>query len=135
MNDHEFYMQRCLQLAEQAAANGESAVGCVIVNDGVIIGEASEQSRQSNDITRHAETLAVLRAVRNHGSCEGAVLYSNVEPCILCSYVIRHYKIKAVVFSRLCGELGGTGPLFPLLTAHITSWGTIPVVTRIQDDL
>lgn len=129
-NDHELYMQRCLQLAEQAAANGESAVGCVIVKDGIIIGEASEQSRQLKDITRHAEILAILNAMRDHGSCEGAVLYSNVEPCILCSYAIRHYRIKEVVFSRPCGELGGTGPRFPILTADIASWGIIPLVTQ-----
>lgn len=130
INGHDFYMRRCLAIAEQAAANGESAVGCVIVKDGIIIGEAAEQSRQSKDITRHAETLAILNAVKAHDGCEGAVLYSNVEPCVLCSYVIRHYKIKEVVFSKPCGELGGTGPRFPILTAEVASWNGIPIVTK-----
>lgn len=130
MNDHEPYMQRCLQLADQAAAEGESPVGCVIVKDGVIIGEAFEQSRKLKDITRHAEALAVLNAVKDHGSCEGAILYSNVEPCILCSYVIRHHKIKQVVFTKACGELGGTGPRFPILTADVKSWAMAPEVIR-----
>lgn len=123
-------MLRCLQLAQHAAAEGESPVGCVIVKDGVIIGEAFEQSRMLKDITRHAETLAVLNAVKYHGGCEGAILYSNVEPCILCSYVIRHHKIKQVIFTKTCGELGGTGTRFPILTAEVASWAKAPEVIR-----
>jgi tRNA(adenine34) deaminase len=134
MNDHELYMQRCLQLAQQAAAQGESPVGCVIVKDGIILGEAFEQSRRLKDITRHAETLAVLNAVKDHGSCEGATLYSNVEPCILCSYVIRHHRLAKVIFSKACGELGGTGPRFAILTADMTSWVAPPLVIRYPDE-
>jgi tRNA(adenine34) deaminase len=130
MSDHEPYLQRCLELAELAAAEGESPVGCVVVKDGVVIGEASEQSRQLKDVTRHAETVAILNAIKDHGSCQDAVLYTNVEPCVLCSYVIRHHKIKQVVYSRPCGELGGTGPKFPVLTAEITSWDKVPVVIQ-----
>lgn len=130
MDEHKIYMDRCLELAAQAAAEGESPVGSVIVKDGMIIGEAYEKSRQLKDITRHAEVLAIMDAVKNQGNCVGAILYSNVEPCILCSYVVRHHKISAVVFSRHCGELGGTGPKFNLLTSNdISTWSVAPVVT------
>ena len=130
MEDHTFYLNRCLELARQAALAGESAVGCVIVNnDGVIIGEGMEQSRTQKDVTRHAEVVAVLDAVQKHGSCAGATLYSNVEPCILCSYVIRHYQIAHVVFSNYCGELGGTVAPFNILTTdNIATWKTAPTV-------
>jgi tRNA(adenine34) deaminase len=132
MNQPEKYLQRCTELAAMAAAEGESPVGCVIVKDGVILGEAFEKSRQLKDITRHAEVLAVLDTLQRHGSCAGATLYTNVEPCILCSYVIRHHKIAEVVFSKACGELGGTGPLFNLLTTNtITAWGKAPIVHKI----
>lgn len=130
MDKHQQYMQRCFELAALAASEGESPVGSVIVKDGHIIGEGYEQSGQFKDITRHAETLAVLDAVKNEGSCAGAVLYSNVEPCLLCSYVIRHYKIAEVVFSKASGELGGTNPRFNLLTTNdISTWGSAPIVT------
>ena len=52
MHDQQ-YMDRCLELAALAAAEGESPVGSVIVKDGQIIGEAYEKSRQLKDITRH----------------------------------------------------------------------------------
>jgi len=131
MENHLPYLKRCLELAQEAKLAGESAVGCVIVKDGVIIGEGTEQSRQHKDVTRHAEVVAVLDAVHQHGSCEGAILYSNVEPCILCSYVIRHYRIAQVVFSNYCGELGGTAAFNILTTDAIKSWSRPPVVIHL----
>ncbi len=129
MDHHHPYMQRCLELAGLAAAEGESPVGSVIVKDGKIIGEAYEKSRQLKDITRHAEVLAIMDAVQKTGSCAGATMYTNVEPCLLCSYVIRHHRIAQVVYSKPCGELGGTNPQFNLLTTNdIAAWGDAPMV-------
>lgn len=127
MENHQYYLKRSLELAQQAAQKGESAVGCVVVKDGVIIGEGIEQSRSLKDVTRHAEVTAILDAVQNYGNCTGATLYTNVEPCILCSYVIRHHQISTVIFSNYCGELGGTSEHFPLLTTEkIEKWGAVP---------
>ena len=130
MHEHQKYMRRCYELAEMAAREGESAVGSVLVKDGVIIGEAYEKSRQLKDITRHAEVLALLDALKTNNSLAGSVLYSNVEPCMLCSYVIRHHRIREVVFAKHSGELGGTNPPCNLLTAaHFKSWDAPPVIT------
>ena len=126
---HKTYMDRCFKLAAIATSQGESEVGSIIVLNGEIIGEGYEKSRQLKDVTRHAEVVAVLDAIQKHGTCEGAILYSNAEPCILCSYVIRHYKIASVVFSKYCGELGGTNKKFNILTTNvIKSWGVAPTV-------
>lgn len=128
-NEHQFYLGRCLELAEAAKAAGESAVGSVIVKDGQIIGEGIEQSRQLKDVTRHAEVMAVLDATFKGHQLTGATLYSNVEPCLLCTYVIRHHRIGRVVFSKACGELGGTNPRFNLLTTNeLGPWGDAPEV-------
>ncbi|MBX2888435.1 MAG: nucleoside deaminase [Ferruginibacter sp.] len=133
MNNHHKYMSRCHELAEVSKKEGESAVGCVIVKKGKIIGEGTEKSKQLKDITRHAEVVAILDALRNNHDLSQAILYTNVEPCILCSYAIRHYKIGEVVFEKHCGELGGTAPSFHLLTnQNIKSWGVPPVVTIID---
>lgn len=127
-------MQRCYELAEVAKQEGESPVGSVVVKNGVIIGEASEKSRQLKDITRHAEALAIIHALENTGSVAGATLYTNVEPCLLCSYVIRHHKIAEVVFASHSGELGGTHAPYNLLTASdISSWGAPPVIVLHEE--
>ena len=128
-------MQRCLELAELAEREGESPVGSVVVKDGIIIGEAYEKSRQLKDITRHAEVLALLDACKNKGDISGSILYSNMEPCILCSYAIRYYKIAEVVFMKHSGELGGTSVPFNLLTAdNLASWIAPPLVTVYQEE-
>lgn len=116
-------------LAVRASAEGESTVGSVLVKDGKIIGEGYEKSRQLKDITRHAEVVAILDAVQNGVDISGSVLYSNVEPCILCSYAIRHYKIAAVVFVKYSGELGGTREPFNILTTtELRSWSQPPSI-------
>ena len=133
MDHHTPYMQRCLELAAQAAARGESPVGSLVVKDGIVLGEAFEQSRRLKDITRHAEVLAIMDALQKHGSCAGATLYTNVEPCILCSYVIRHHRLAEVVFAKASGELGGTGQYGILIAADILSWGPPPVVVQLEN--
>ena len=126
---HKPFIDRCLELAMMAMLEGESPVGSVVVRDGRIIGEGYEKSRQLQDVTRHAEVVAILDALQNGETCDGATLYSNVEPCILCSYVVRHHKIAKVVFSKYCGELGGTNEEFNVLTTdRITKWVEPPVV-------
>jgi len=130
MNIHTLYIQKCFALAQRAAAEGESPVGSIIVKDGEIIGEGYEMSRQLKDITRHAEMMAILDAVKRNNNLEGSTMYTNVEPCILCSYAVRHYKIAEVVYVKPAGELGGTNPPYNILTAgDIKAWGKPPRIT------
>jgi tRNA(adenine34) deaminase len=80
-------------------------------------------------VTRHAEVVAILDALGKGHQLAGAALYSNVEPCLLCTYVIRHHRLARVVYSRAGGELGGTNPKFNLLTTNeLSPWGDPPEV-------
>jgi len=131
MNRDEEFMQRCFELAEQARAEGESPVGSILVKDNQILGEGSEKSKQLGDITRHAEVVALLHALKKTDRLKGATLYTNVEPCMLCSYVIRHHGIKRVVFAQSSGELGGTSQPYHILSAtDIASWGDPPEIEK-----
>jgi tRNA(Arg) A34 adenosine deaminase TadA len=129
MQAHDRFMHRCAELAALAAAEGESPVGSVVVKNGTVLGEGYEKSRQLKDITRHAEVVAILDAVQKGHDCTGAILYSTTEPCLLCSYVIRHHRIATLVFSSRCGELGGTRPGYGLLQVDtVSSWGAPPAI-------
>lgn len=135
MNAHQRFIDRCFELAQMAAAEGESPVGSVVVKDGKIIGEGYEKSRQLKDITRHAEIVAILDAINNKADIADAILYSNVEPCILCSYAIRHYKISTVVFAKQSGESGGTrAPFNVLTTTELSLWGPPPNVIHFVNN-
>jgi diaminohydroxyphosphoribosylaminopyrimidine deaminase / 5-amino-6-(5-phosphoribosylamino)uracil reductase len=79
MNDHqERYMHRCLQLAK--LGEGHTApnpmVGCVIVNNGRIIGEGFHQRYGGP----HAEVHAI-HSVKDSRLLENSTLYVNLEPC------------------------------------------------------
>lgn len=131
---HDRFLKECFRLAEISKAQGESRVGAIIVKEGKILGEGTEQSRLRNDVTRHAEVVAILDAIGKHGTdiCKGATLYSNFEPCILCSYAIRHYEIGRVIYVMRAGEVGGVHSRYPILVADdIERWNKPPEVIEI----
>lgn len=78
MNTHEFYMNRCLQLAKNGLGTTypNPLVGSVIVHEGKIIGEGWH--RKSGE--SHAEVLAI-QSVKNKTLLKEATLYVNLEPC------------------------------------------------------
>ena len=100
MEQHELYMSRCLQLAQQA--EGHTApnpmVGAVIVCDGVIIGEGYHHRCGEP----HAEVNAI-RSVNDQNLLMKSTLYVNLEPCSHygktppCAQLIIDKKIPRVV--------------------------------------
>ncbi len=124
-------MERCRQLAQEAAKTGNTPVGSIIVRDGVIIGEGREATRPDNDVTKHAEVEAIRDALRHLGTPKltDCLLYTTHEPCILCSYAIRHYQIGWVCFETIVPTVGGVSSSWPILTAtDISIWGPPPIV-------
>ncbi len=78
MNQHEFYMKRCLELGEKALREvaPNPMVGSVIVHDGKIIGEGYHIFYGKE----HAEVNAI-RSVNERNLLKSATLYVNLEPC------------------------------------------------------
>ena len=131
--DREAYMHQCIALAEIALKNGNPPVGSVIVAQGGIIGRGVESGKSSKDITNHAEILAIRDAIsRGYLSllCE-AEIFSTHEPCIMCSYVIRHHRIPRVVYGSAVSQVGGATSKFDILgTEDVTRWGEKPQIIR-----
>lgn len=129
-----YFMQRCAALGESAAAKGESPVGAVITKNDEIISEAMEAGKSKNDITCHAELEAIRFAVKKMGTNDlsGCVMYTTHEPCIMCSYSIRFYKIKKVVFQNAVQYLGGVSSSMPLLITREVPphWGEAPEIVH-----
>lgn len=133
--DHRKFMDRCFQLAEVARQRGDSPVGSLLVRHDQIIGEGIEGGRTHRDITFHAEIEAVRSAVAALGSYDltGCTLYTSHEPCIMCSYVIRHARISTVVIDQRSGEIGGVSSAYPLLTAaDVSVWGKPPGIVYLR---
>ena len=137
MHDDDYYMQRCFALAEQAAANSNSAVGSVILKDDQIISEAQEAVNSKKDITCHAEIEAIRSALKNidRKDLSGCILYSTHEPCIMCSYVIRFYKIEKIIYLHKSDYMGGVSSSMPLLVSDKVPphWSKAPVIMQLKE--
>ena len=95
---HEDFMRQALELAQEAAAEGDVPVGCVIVKDGLIIGRGRNRREERGDATAHAELEAIRDACARLGSwrLHGCTLYVTLEPCPMCAGGIINARISEV---------------------------------------
>lgn len=124
-------MKQCIALGEKAMLNGNPPVGSIIVKDDTIIGIGIEAGKSSKDITKHAEIEAVNDAIQNNKleNLKGCKLYTTHEPCIMCSYVLRHYKIETIIYGSKADHVGGiTSSLKVKLTTNVPNWGKPPKI-------
>ena len=83
-------------------------IGCVIKRDGEIIASAHNMREELNDVTAHAEILAIKEAQQKLGTsrlndCE---MYVTLEPCPMCSWAIIQSGIKALYFGSYNTQYG-----------------------------
>ena len=95
------YMQRALELAEQAKAQGEVPIGAVVVLNDKIIGEGFNQPIHLSDPTAHAEIIAMRDAAKNTGNYRlaGATLYVTLQPCAMCKAAMVHARIAKCIYA------------------------------------
>ncbi len=108
MNDID-YIRHCLTLANQAVDAGELAFGALIVRNNQIFVESKNQTKALNDVTAHAEIQVIRQAQQllNSTDLSDCTLYSNLEPCAMCSFMIREMRISRVVFAMPSPLMGG----------------------------
>jgi tRNA(adenine34) deaminase len=98
--EFEKYMQQALIEAEKAFANGEVPVGAVIVCNNKIIARAYNQTEMLNDVTAHAEIIAITAAANHLGSkyLTDCTLFVTLEPCVMCAGALAWSQISKIVF-------------------------------------
>ncbi len=98
--DDDYFMRLALQEADAAAEEGEIPVGAIIVCDGRIIARAHNECERLNDVTAHAEMLAITAATNVLGAkyLNNCTLYVTVEPCIMCAGAIGWAQISTIVY-------------------------------------
>jgi tRNA(adenine34) deaminase len=116
-------MRRALDLAAEAASDGEVPVGAVVTIDDRIVAAARNAMRGSHDPTAHAEMEAIRSAAQSLGTSrlDDCTLWVTLEPCAMCAAAISLARFKSLRFAAEDPKGGGVvhGPrIFAQPTCH-----------------
>ncbi len=94
-------MQRALEVAGDAAREGEVPIGAVVARGEEIVAVAANRTRNPPDPTGHAEIRALRMAAELLGQdrltdCD---LYVTLEPCAMCAGAISHARIARLYYA------------------------------------
>ncbi len=91
-------------------------VGCVIMLNGEVIASSHNQREENNDVTAHAEILAIKDAQKklNTSRLTDCEMYITLEPCPMCAWAIIQSGIKALYFGSYNTQYGAMGSVLDL---------------------
>ena len=109
-------MKCALKEAKKAYKIKEIPVGCIIVKDGKIIARGYNKRESLQDVTLHAEMIAIKKACKKLGSwrLEDCDMYVTLEPCPMCSGAIIQSRIKNLYFGAYDPKTGAAGSVLNL---------------------
>lgn len=94
------FMDAAIEEAIRAKERDEVPIGAVVVLDGEIVGRGGNRTRERNDVTAHAEIVALRMACEALGQerLVGADLYVTLEPCTMCAAAISFARIRRLYY-------------------------------------
>ena len=103
-------------MAREAERAGEVPVGAIVVLNGSVLGRGRNSPITLADPTAHAEILALREAaaaVHNY-RLEGAILYTTLEPCVMCAGALVAARVTRLVFGARDLRFGAVRSKFRL---------------------
>jgi tRNA(adenine34) deaminase len=112
------FMQRALDEARLAALHDDVPVGCVLVDDGEIIGIGENRREVDQDPTAHAEIIALRDAAtrRDGWRMDGVTAYVTLEPCVMCAGALLNARVAHVVIGTMDEKAGAVGSRYNILS-------------------
>ena len=94
-------MRRALDLAREAAADGEVPVGAVVTLGDEVVAHTRNRMRGSSNPTAHAEMEAIRAAAASLGASrlDDCTLWVTLEPCAMCAAAVSLARLKALRFA------------------------------------
>ncbi len=94
------FMKQALLEAQKAYEADEVPVGAVVVCRNRIIARAHNQTELLNDVTAHAEMLALTAAANALGSkyLDECTLFVTLEPCVMCAGALAWSQLGRLVY-------------------------------------
>ena len=121
------YMLEALALAQEAAAEGEVPVGCVIVRGDKIVGRGRNRREKDKNALAHAEIEAINDACKNLGGWRlwDCTLYVTLEPCAMCAGAILNARIPRVVYGASDKKFGAVRSVCSLFSMEFNHHPTV----------
>ena len=94
------WMRQAVAAALEAKARGEVPIGTSIVLGETVLAVAGNRTRTDSDPTAHAEIVALREAAAKVGNYRlpEAVVYSTIEPCVMCAGALIQARVKRLVY-------------------------------------
>ena len=133
--DDLYYMDKALELAREAAAEGEVPVGCVIVRGDEIVGMGRNRRETGKTALGHAEIEAIGQACQKLGGWRlwECTLYVTLEPCPMCAGAIINARIPRVVYGASDSKCGATGSVCNLFSMEFNHHPTVEKGIREEE--
>ena len=134
-NDH-YFMQIALKEAKKAEKQGEVPVGCIIVNaTGDILSRGYNLIEKRFDSTAHAELIAIRKLSKKIKSwrLDGTVLYSTLQPCLMCMGAIINSRISKLVYGADDPETEGIHNQYRLQQIYPNA-GKLEIIENVLKD-
>ncbi len=102
------FMKKAIEQAVMAFEAGEVPVGAVLVLDHKIIGRGHNQTERLQDVTAHAEMIAISAGAEFLGAkyLPDCTLYVTIEPCVMCAGALRWSQIGRIVYGAADDKYG-----------------------------
>ncbi|MBM9513556.1 nucleoside deaminase [Desulfogranum marinum] len=134
-NNHEKFMQEALKEARVALDEGEFPVGCVFVDRNRILarGRRRNSSEQFCNEIDHAEIVTLRAFLAEHPDYDfsSVVVYSTMEPCLMCYSTMLLSGIRSFVWAY--EDIMGGGTNLPLQSLNaLYAQMQITLVEKVQ---
>lgn len=115
---YERVMRMALAEAKLAGASGDIPIGAVVTGaEGRVLGTGRNLREAEHDPSGHAEIVALRHAAAALGTSrlDGCILFTTLEPCVMCAGAALTARVARVVFGAWDAKAGAAGSIYDLL--------------------
>lgn len=101
MDTDKKFLKQAVKQAKVSLKKGGFPAGAVLVKGGKIIAKGISIGNKLNDPTAHSETSVIRKACKKlkTTNLEGCVLYSSMEPCMMCFAASNWANVSKIIFA------------------------------------